>query len=81
MGGNAEAHAKNGMQLEYFHPPNDSIRDLLISAVRQSRFQPLSSDHVFTHHPKKAHPRHSMYSVFPYIYPLNYPNVDKYSIH
>ena len=27
------------------------------------------------------YPRHSIYSVFPYIYPLNYPNVDKYSIH
>ena len=26
-------------------------------------------------------PRHSMYGIFTYIYPLNYPNVGKYTIH
>jgi hypothetical protein len=27
------------------------------------------------------YPRHSMYGIFPYIYPKNDPNVGKYSIH
>ena len=29
----------------------------------------------------KKHPRCSMYGIFTYIYPQNYPNVDKYTIH
>ena len=30
---------------------------------------------------KDQYPRHSMYGVFTYIYPLNYPNVGKYTLH
>ena len=34
--------------------PGDSIRDLTVSPSWRSRLQPLSSGHVFTHHPKKV---------------------------
>ena len=34
--------------------PGDSIRDLFSPDGRRSPFQPLSSGHVFTHHPKKV---------------------------
>ena len=37
--------------------PGDSIRDLFLPDRWRSPFQPLSSGHVFTHHPKRSRKR------------------------
>ena len=41
---------------------------------------PINCLSFFKHH-RIGLPRHSTYGVFTYIYPLNYPNVGKYTIH